>query len=60
MEARTVMESVGNAQLIAPAETIGVPGTFAFDGVDPAVRYRVRPMVLHPVARHLRSRNIVH
>jgi len=59
-EARTVMESIGNAQLIAPAETIGVPGTFAFDGVEPGVRYRVRPMVLHPVARHLRSRNIVH
>jgi hypothetical protein len=58
--ARTILEALGNAQLIAPVETVGVPGTYAFDGVDPAARYRVRPMVLHPVARHLRSRNIVH
>ncbi|PEN10957.1 hypothetical protein CRI94_17165 [Longibacter salinarum] len=59
-KARTILEALGNAQLIAPAETIGIAGTYAFDGVEPDIRYRVRPMVLHPVARHLRSRNIVH
>lgn len=58
--ARSLLEALGNAQLIAPAETIGSPRAYAFDGVQSGVRYRVRPMVLHPVARHLRSRNIVH
>jgi len=57
---RTLLEALGNAQLITPAETVGPPGTDVFDGVVPGTRYRVRPMVLHPVARHLRSRNIVH
>lgn len=59
-DARKLLEALGNAQLIAPAETIGVPRTYAFDGVKAGMRYRVRPMVLHPVVRHLRSRNIVH
>ena len=60
IDARKLLEALGNAQLIAPAEAIGVPRTYAFNGVRNGVRYRVRPMVLHPVVRHLRSRNIVH
>ena len=59
-DARKLFEALGNAQLIAPAEAIGVPRAYVFSGVQTGVRYRVRPMVLHPVVRHLRSRNIVH
>ena len=58
--ARKLFEALGNAQLIAPAEAIVVTRAYAFNGVQTGVRYRVRPMVLHPVVRHLRSRNIVH
>ena len=57
---RTLLETLGNAQIITPAETVSSPGPDVFAGVIPGTRYRVRPMVLHPVARHLRSRNIVH
>ena len=58
--ARKLFEALGNAQLIAPAKAIVVTRAYAFNGVQTGVRYRVRPMVLHPVVRHLRSRNIVH
>lgn len=55
-----LLESLGNALLIAPADALDPPGTFQFTAIDPHVRYRIRPFIVHPVTRFLRSRNIVH
>ena len=57
---RTLLESLGNAHLIASAEMAGLSATVTVNVVRPDVRYRIRPLVLHPVVRHLRTRNIVH
>jgi len=57
---RSLLETLGNALLIAPADRVEGPGAFQFVSVEPNVRYRIRPLLTHPVTRFLRSRNIVH
>ena len=57
---RALLETLGNALLIAPAERVEGPGVFRFASVDRETRYRIRPLLVHPVLRFLRSRNIVH
>jgi ribosomal 50S subunit-associated protein YjgA (DUF615 family) len=57
---RALLETLGNALVVAPAERVEGPGVFQFASVERGTRYRVRPLVVHPVLRFLRSRNIVH
>lgn len=57
---QAMLETLGNALLITPVEGSGPPGSFRFTNVDRHARYRLRPLVIHPVKRFLRSRNIVH
>lgn len=57
---RALLETLGNALLIAPADRVEGPGVFRFASVEPGTRYRIRPLLIHPVTRFLRSRNIVH
>jgi len=59
-DSRALLESLGNAFLIAPAETLSVPGPMTFASVTGDIPYRIRPLVLHPVSRFLRSRNVIH
>jgi hypothetical protein len=57
---RALLETLGNALVIAPAHRVEGPGVFQFASVDRETRYRVRPLLVQPVVRFLRSRNIVH
>ena len=57
---RALLETLGNTLLIAPAERVEGPGVFQFASVERGTRYRIRPLLVHPVTRFLRSRNIVH
>jgi hypothetical protein len=57
---RSLLETLGNALLIAPAERVEGPGVFQFTSVTYETRYRIRPLLIQPVVRFLRSRNIVH
>jgi len=55
-----LLESLGNALLLTSSESLDPPGGFQFASVERGVRYRIRPLVIHPVTRFLRSRNIIH
>jgi hypothetical protein len=55
-----LLESLGNALLIAPASSLDPLGSVPVTSVDRRTRYRIRPLVIHPVTRFLRSRNILH
>ncbi len=57
---RSLLETLGNALIIAPANRVEGPRAFQFASVGYDTRYRVRPLLIHPVTRLLRSRNIVH
>lgn len=57
---RSLLETLGNALIIAPADRVEGPGVFQFASVEYETRYRIRPLLIHPVTRFLRSRNIVH
>jgi hypothetical protein len=57
---RALLESLGNALLIVPDASLVDPGRVPFTSVDRNTRYRIRPLVLHPVTRFLRSRNVIH
>lgn len=57
---RSLLETLGNALVIVPAEQVGGPGIFQLASVEYEARYRIRPLLIHPVTRFLRSRNIVH
>jgi len=59
-ESRALLDTLGNTLLIAPAERVEGPGSYQFASVDRTARYRIRPLLVHPVTRFLRSRNIVH
>ena len=59
-DSRALLESLGNAFLIAPAEALSAPGPMTFASVTGDLPYRIRPLVLHPVSRFLRSRNVIH
>jgi hypothetical protein len=58
--ARSLLETLGNALVIAPADREEGDGLFRFASVERGSRYRIRPLLIHPVTRFLRSRNIVH
>jgi hypothetical protein len=57
---KALLEALGNALLIAPAERVDGPGAFQFASVDRTTRYRLRPLLVQPVLRFLRGRNVVH
>ena len=57
---RALLETLGNALVIAPADWREGPGSFHFSSVDSVTRYRIRPLLIHPITRFLRSRNVVH
>jgi ribosomal 50S subunit-associated protein YjgA (DUF615 family) len=59
-DSRALLETLGNALVIAPADRVEGPGVFQFTSVDHETRYRIRPLLVQPVTRVLRSRNIVH
>lgn len=56
----SLLETLGNALLIVPVARIEGPSAFQFASVEHGTRYRIRPLLIHPVIRFLRSRNIVH
>jgi hypothetical protein len=58
-ESHHLFESLGNLLVIEPAQTSERVSQFVFTTVDDEQRYRIRPLVVHPVLTHLRSKNIV-
>jgi hypothetical protein len=58
-ESRNQFELLGNLLLIEPADTRDRVSKFSFTTVDEGRRYRIRPLVVHPVMVHLRERNLV-
>jgi len=57
---RSLLETLGNALIVAPADRVEGPRAFQFASIGYDTRYRIRPLLVHPVTRFLRSRNIVH
>ena len=55
-----LFEALGNALVLVPAAEDEGASAFAFGSVDRGARYRIRPLLVHPVTRVLRARNIVH
>jgi hypothetical protein len=55
-----LFESLGNALLIEPAAPPSRDANSLFITVEPDQRYRIRPLVIHPVMQYLRSKNILH
>jgi hypothetical protein len=58
-EAREMFESLGNQLLIEPTVQDNALADFRFNTVSDDARYRIRPLVVHPVTRHLRGRNLL-
>lgn len=58
-ESHHMFESLGNLLVIEPAGTAERVSQFVFTTIDDDQRYRIRPLVVHPVLTHLRSKNIV-
>jgi hypothetical protein len=56
---RALLDTLGSALVIAPVNGEGT-GAASSVSVDHDTRYRIRPLLIHPVTRVLRSRNIVH
>ncbi|NNF04204.1 MAG: hypothetical protein HKN17_07035, partial [Rhodothermales bacterium] len=59
-ESHRIMESLGNAMLIEPVVDGPSPTRFDYSAIHGETAYRIRPLVVHPVIRFLRDRNIVH
>lgn len=62
-ESEQVFESLGNKFLIEPVPddlTASPNVRFLFTTIDPQARYRLRPLVVHPIIAYLRRKNIVH
>jgi hypothetical protein len=59
-ESQALLTALGNALLIAPTDAASLLEGSRFTTAEPGIRYRIRPLVNHPVTRFLRSRNIVH
>jgi hypothetical protein len=64
---KALLEALGNALLIAPADSSRPPsgwtagGAFQSASVDRTTRYRLQPLlVVRPVLRFLRGHNVVH
>jgi len=58
-ESHHAFESLGNLLVIEPAQAAERVAQFVFTTIDDQQRYRIRPLVVHPVLTHLRSKNIV-
>jgi hypothetical protein len=58
-DSRHVFETLGNLLVIEPADGSDRPAQFAFTTVQDGTRYRIRPLLVHPVLVTLRARNIV-
>ncbi len=58
-ESHHLLESLGNLLVIEPAQTSERVTQFVFTTIDDEQRYRIRPLVVHPVLTHLRGKNIV-
>lgn len=56
---RHIFESLGNQFLIEPADSDGRLTNFSFTTVAEKRPHRIRPLVMHPVISHLRSRNLI-
>jgi hypothetical protein len=59
-ESIAVFESFANALLIETLDDDATPDHFHFLSVSPSTRYRIRPLIVHPVVQFLRGKNIVH
>ncbi len=59
-DAMQIFEALGNALLIEPFTDENQASRDAFSTVNPALPYRIRPLLVHPVVTFLRTRNIVH
>ena len=55
-----LFESLGNALLIQPADADHLDAESPFATIEPTRRYRLRPLIIHPVMKHLREKNILH
>lgn len=55
-ETHHMFESLGNLLVIEPAHTAERVSQFVFTTIDDRQRYRIRPLVVHPVLMHLRSK----
>jgi len=55
-----LFESLGNALLIQPADANHLDAESPFATIEPTRRYRLRPLIIHPVMQYLRKKNILH
>jgi hypothetical protein len=55
-----LFESLGNALLIQPADARHLDAESSFATIEPGRRYRLRPLLIHPVMQYLRGKNILH
>ncbi len=53
-------EALANLLLIEPLENHPVQNRFTIAAVLPDVRYRIRPLLIHPVMQYLRGKNVLH
>jgi hypothetical protein len=58
-DAREMFESLGNQLLIEPTAQDNALADFRFNTIAEGARYRIRPLVVHPVMRQLRGRNLL-
>jgi hypothetical protein len=56
---RQIFESLGNLLLIEPTDQLRQLANFTFSTINDERRYRIRPLVVHPVLLYLRSRNMI-
>jgi hypothetical protein len=55
-----LFESLGNALLIQPADARHLDAESPFATIEPSRRYRIRPLLVHPIMEFLRGKNILH
>lgn len=58
-DSRDMFESLGNLLILEPADTPDRTADFIFTTIDAERRYRIRPLVVHPVILLLRARNLL-
>lgn len=55
-----IFEAFGNLLLIEPMGDGPGRTRFSFATVEEGVRYRIRPLLIHPIIQYLRGKNILH
>lgn len=55
-----LFESLTNTMLLQPAEMQGPEAASTLAPIEPERRYRIRPLVIHPVTQYLRGKNILY